>query len=150
LSHKDGERVVNTTSIYVNTINTEALIKLIDPELKIRSLVCFAHLRWKFVVQRPQHLMMRFALRYRVLCWEEPVFDDTEPTLKFEICPRSGVVVLQPALPPGPDDDQYTAMLRSLLDEYIGANPVGLVRWYYTPMMLGFSRDTPAVCTVYH
>jgi UDP-galactopyranose mutase len=25
------------------------------------TLVCFSHLRWDFVYQRPQHLMSRFA-----------------------------------------------------------------------------------------
>jgi UDP-galactopyranose mutase len=93
--------------------------------------------------------MTRFARSYRVLYWEEPVYDVSEPNLKVEVCPRSGVIVLQPALPPGQDDDRYTSMLKQLLEDYLGAPPVGLVRWYYTPMMIGFSRDLPAACTVY-
>jgi hypothetical protein len=38
-------------------------------------LICFSHLRWDFVFQRPQHLMSRFARSMEVLVWEEPVFD---------------------------------------------------------------------------
>jgi ribonuclease BN (tRNA processing enzyme) len=37
------------------------------------DLVCFSHLRWDFVFQRPQHLLTRFARRGRVFYVEEPV-----------------------------------------------------------------------------
>ena len=35
--------------------------------------ICFSHLRWDFVFQRPQHLMSRFARDMAVIYWEEPV-----------------------------------------------------------------------------
>jgi UDP-galactopyranose mutase len=38
------------------------------------DLVCFSHLRWDFVYQRPQHLLSRFAKYGRVFYFEEPVF----------------------------------------------------------------------------
>ena len=38
-------------------------------------LVCFSHLRWDFVWQRPQHLLSRAAKHYRVLQIEEPLFE---------------------------------------------------------------------------
>ncbi len=34
-------------------------------------LVCFSHLRWNFVYQRPQHLMSRFARKYETYLIEE-------------------------------------------------------------------------------
>ena len=37
------------------------------------DLLCFSHLRWDFVFQRPQHLMTRFARERRVFYIEEPV-----------------------------------------------------------------------------
>ena len=37
------------------------------------TLICFSHLRWNFVFQRPQHLMSRFARQMDVIFWEEPV-----------------------------------------------------------------------------
>ena len=46
------------------------------PELSRRDLVCFSHLRWHFVTQRPQHLLSRAARDRRVFYFEEPVFDD--------------------------------------------------------------------------
>jgi hypothetical protein len=36
------------------------------------TLICFSHLRWNFVFQRPQHLMCRFAREMNVIYWEEP------------------------------------------------------------------------------
>ncbi len=38
------------------------------------DLVCFSHLRWDFVYQRPQHLMSRLAADFRIFFIEEPVF----------------------------------------------------------------------------
>ncbi len=39
-----------------------------------RTLLCFSHLRWAFVFQRPQHLLTRAAAAMRVVYWEEPVW----------------------------------------------------------------------------
>jgi UDP-galactopyranose mutase len=36
------------------------------------DLLCFSHLRWHFVTQRPQHLLTRCAKDRRVFFWEEP------------------------------------------------------------------------------
>ena len=33
------------------------------------TLICFSHLRWNFVFQRPQHLMSRFAHEMNVIFW---------------------------------------------------------------------------------
>ena len=43
------------------------------PEPQPTTLICFSHLRWNFVFQRPQHLMSRFAREMNVIYWEEPV-----------------------------------------------------------------------------
>ncbi len=42
-------------------------------------LICFSHLRWDFVFQRPQHLMTRFARTMRVIYLEEPVTGGAAP-----------------------------------------------------------------------
>jgi len=44
------------------------LIKKFAMEIDI---ICFSHLRWKFVYQRPQHLMSRAALSSRIFYFEE-------------------------------------------------------------------------------
>ncbi|MDQ3233524.1 MAG: hypothetical protein M3Q07_17035, partial [Pseudobdellovibrionaceae bacterium] len=40
------------------------------------DLICFSHLRWNFVFQRPQHLMTRISRERRVFFFEEPIFTD--------------------------------------------------------------------------
>lgn len=40
------------------------------------DLICFSHLRWNFVFQRPQHLMTRYP--GRVFFMEEPVMHPDE------------------------------------------------------------------------
>lgn len=116
-----------------------------------RLLVCFSHLRWDFVFQRPQHLMTRFAQDRSVLYWEEPEVRDTQtaPELRLRRCDGSLVVVATPLLPPGLDAPAQDAALRQLLDTYLAGQDVELTRWYYTPMMLGFSRHLDEACTVY-
>lgn len=111
------------------------------------DLVCFAHLRWDFVFQRPQHLLSRAARSMRVLYWEEPVWTPggsphvvTRPT-------DEGVLVLQPHIPHGFD----TVMtLRALLDDALLREGVAdPVLWFYTPHALGFAGHVPGRLTVY-
>src|SRR5688572_9633549 len=48
--------------------------KFIKSGRKLPDLVCFSHLRWDFVYQRPQHLLTRCARDRRVFFVEEPIF----------------------------------------------------------------------------
>jgi UDP-galactopyranose mutase len=113
--------------------------------------ICFSHLRWNFVFQRPQHLMTRCAKGRRVIFWEEPLIeaDAMAPRLESRTCEQSRVVVATPVLPEGLTDSERTEALRDLLDDLVEENEGDLIRWYYTPMMLDFSRHLEAVCTVY-
>lgn len=111
-------------------------------------MVCFSHLRWQFVVQRPQHLMQRFAKDRQVIFWEESVSGDGPPTLRMHRDPENGILVVTPEISDALDGPARTHVLRSLLEALIGDAPVAL-RWYYTPMMLPFSRELPSACTVY-
>ena len=116
------------------------------------TLLCFSHLRWDFVFQRPQHLMSRFADEMTVVFWEEPVELDTKepPLLRVraaEDYPNVRIVV--PHLPKGLDEPQREAALKRLLDAYSAGLSRPLVAWYYTPMMLPFSRDLDASVVVF-
>lgn len=126
---------------------------------RIGTLVCFSHLRWNFVFQRPQHLMSRLARSFRVVFWEEPryVAGLGEPRLALETCARSGVIVAVPELPEGFDQRQSEAACRVLLDAELALQRAParqdkggkLVAWYYTPMMLPFSEHLAADCVIY-
>ncbi len=123
-----------------------------DPAARDRqTLICFSHLRWNFVFQRPQHLMTRFAKGRRVVFWEEPVAGplETSPRLDARTCPDSGVLIVTPILPDSGSEVERDAMLALLLDGLLAGFGGDLIRWYYTPMMLSFSRHLEAVCTVY-
>jgi len=116
------------------------------------ALLCFSHLRWDFVFQRPQHLMVRFARTMPVIFWEEPIEGDGPARLDLrEGAP--GVTVATPHLPHHCSGQAREDALRHLLDELVGdqtsGNETKLIRWYYTPMMLTFSAHLRAQCTIY-
>jgi UDP-galactopyranose mutase len=114
-------------------------------------LICFSHLRWDFVFQRPQHLMNRFAPSSTVVFWEEPriVEDLDSARLDTHLCPQTSVIVATPELPARQDVATHQETLKQLLDIFVGRFEGKLVRWYYTPMMLPFSEHIPAECVVY-
>ncbi len=115
------------------------------------ALICFSHLRWNFVFQRPQHLMSRFADERRAIFWEEPeaALPGCEPALGVRTCAETGVVVVTPSLPGGMADAEQESVLKALLDGFLAGERGPFVRWYYTPMMLPFSRHIEAAATVY-
>ncbi len=48
-------------------------------------IVCFSHLGWYFVFQRPHHLMSRAARSRAVFFWEEPLYEERDDgVLEFE------------------------------------------------------------------
>lgn len=49
-----------------------------------RNLLCFSHLDWNFVYQRPQHLLSRFSKNYNVFYFEEPKYGDEDKIFKIE------------------------------------------------------------------
>jgi hypothetical protein len=112
-------------------------------------LICFSHLRWNFVYQRPQHLLSRAMADYTVWYWEEPLFEEGADVARIHIAPQpSGVLVLTPVLAHGSSGEEQVQTQRALLDELLKQRkPEQLVTWYYTPMALKFSDHlTAAVC----
>jgi glycosyltransferase involved in cell wall biosynthesis len=112
------------------------------------DLLCFSHLRWNFVFQRPQHLMTRFARDRRVFYWEEPVFGADRAWL--DVSPGAdGVTLIVPHLP-HLDADGAEAALRTLLDGWMADEGTGrFVAWFYTPMALGWAGHLDPLATVY-
>ncbi len=110
------------------------------------DILCFSHLRWHFVTQRPQHLLTRAARGGRVFFWEEPVFDESEPRLEL-LEAGEGLQVVRPHLAPGTDADRgQRELLAGLLRDVASQE---YVCWYYTPMALGFTGDLRPAVTVY-
>ncbi len=131
-------------------VEVEAEPSAPDPEPA--TLLCFSHLRWNFVFQRPQHLMSRFAREMSVIYWEEPVDVGPKETAYLQVREAQdapGVRIIVPHLPQGMPDDAREAALGRLLDAHIAAIRGPLITWYYTPMMLPFSRNIEADVTVF-
>ena len=117
----------------------------------MQAVICFSHLRWNFVFQRPQHLMVRFAKTHRVFYIEEPtpLDDGAAPYLHKHVDAMSGVCVVTPRCPVGTVDETET-MVRELLDTMVrDEHIVRPVLWYYTPMMRPLSAHLAARCVVY-
>jgi UDP-galactopyranose mutase len=95
--------------------------------------------------------MSRFAKGHSVIYWEEPLaaIGEDGPRLDLKRCPESGVLVATPLLPESLDEPACEAVLRKLLDGLLAGASGELVRWYYTPMSLAFSRHLTASVTVY-
>jgi UDP-galactopyranose mutase len=114
------------------------------------DLVCFSHLRWDFVHQRPQHLLSRAAKDRRVFFIEEPVFDTG--TMRLEVAEReNGLQLVVPHLPDGLRSQvAANVVLRDLVQRLFLANGVvDFVAWYYTPMALSFTADFTPRSVVY-
>jgi UDP-galactopyranose mutase len=115
------------------------------------DLVCFSHLRWDFVYQRPQHLLSRFARTRRVFFIEEPLALSADEA-HLELTQRAdGLTVAVPRLPAGISACQADELQASLVEELFAAAGIRrFVLWYYTPMALGATGGLPpALAIVY-
>lgn len=111
-----------------------------DYPQKPTNLICFSHLRWDFVYQRPQHLLSRFATIFNVYFVEEPFFDAPgDPTISFNLRSEN-LWVVTPHLPHGTSGEEAVKLQKMLLDRMLEkTNLQNFLFWYYTPMALSFS-----------
>jgi glycosyltransferase involved in cell wall biosynthesis len=114
------------------------------------ALVCFSHLRWGFVFQRPQHLLTRAARNYEVYFVEEPIFEDVATWSLRRDCPSPHVTVITPVLPRHLAQAPHEAILRKAVDKLMrGLQQHTVIGWYYTPMALLFTDHLAFDVTVY-
>ncbi|HKX91078.1 MAG TPA: glycosyltransferase [Sphingomicrobium sp.] len=102
--------------------------------------------------QRPQQLMSRCARDMRVIFWEEPVEIGRRETAYLRVREADGfpnVRLAVPHVPEGMPEEAREAALKRLLDAHLSYVTGPLVAWYYTPMMLPFSRHLETAVTVY-
>lgn len=135
----------------VNRIEAFGGSQRINRDETYRSdLVCFSHLRWDFVYQRPQHLLSRAALDRRVYFIEEPVFGSG--SMRHEILDRdNGVRVVVPHLPEGLRSDvAISAVLKEITMRLFQQEEISeYVFWYYTPMALTFTANFKPIAAIY-
>ncbi len=133
-------------------IPAESYAEPAAPDRERPTLLCFSHLRWDFVFQRPQHLMSRFARTMTVVVWEEPMDIGRRETPFLKVSQAEGfpdIRIVVPHLPEGLSEERRAAALKRLLEAHVACLRGPLIAWYYTPMMLEFSRDLDASAVIY-
>ena len=119
--------------------------------------VVFSHLRWDFVLQRPQHLMGRFAKDHRVIFIEEPVpvefTKENENANYWEIRNGADNIFVCRAhtseATHGFSDPQIAAMQRMMPDLIRRLQIENHAVWFYTPMALPLIEHFTPKAVVY-
>lgn len=113
------------------------------------ALLVLSHLRWNFVFQRPQHLMVRAARDRAVYYIEEPLFGEWPDRLECQRDP-SGVMVCTPHIEIGHSPAESQARTARLLADLVKRE--GLTEydlWVYTPMELPVAAKLSPRVTIY-
>jgi len=133
----------------INTDKLFAAAQRLDTDKSV-DLVCFSHLRWDFVYQRPQHLLTRCARDRRVFFIEEPVFSNGSMRLDVREA-ESGVHVVVPNLPEGLRSEiAINAVMKEMTRQlFLDHDIKEYVFWYYTPMALSFTDRFNPIASVY-
>lgn len=105
------------------------------------DLICFCHLRWDFVYQRPQHLMSRFAKYQRVFLIEEPLFD-AEHTNYLQLERKDKLTIVVPHLQHGLSEEDIVSQQVKLLKDLFEEESINnYFFWYYSPMPLAIGNS---------
>ena len=132
-------------------IKTEGLLKASNLSASANvDLVCFSHLRWDFVFQRPQHLLSRCARDRRVFYVEEPVYVNGSMRLDVRET-ETGVRVVVPQLPEGLRSEiAINAVMKEMTRQLFWEHNIeDYIFWYYTPMALSFTDHFKPLVSVY-
>ncbi len=123
--------------------------RILVPEDRAPDLVCFSHLRWNFVFQRPQHLLTRCARERRAFYVEEPRVEEGATRLEVTRDP-SGVMVAVPYLSKELDHADTIAAHKAMIDGLFAEYDIRhYILWYYTPMVLHVTHHLKPLLTVY-
>jgi len=113
------------------------------------DVICFSHLRWSFVFQRPQQLLTRCAAERRVFYVEEPLPSDGEAQLDVKQ-DDNGVYVVVPRLPIQLSEAEREQVQRRLMTDLCSKYELeSYVLWFYTPMALPITQELSPVAVVY-
>jgi UDP-galactopyranose mutase len=121
------------------------------PILSKCPILCFSHLRWDFVLQRPQHLLGRFAQTRPVYFFEEFITTDhTLPYLEMHAFKGTTVTSIRPRIPQSYTPTEREGALKGLVDQLVAQLKLkDPVLWFYTPMMWPIAAHLKASAVVY-
>ncbi|HWJ29286.1 MAG TPA: glycosyltransferase family 1 protein [Flavisolibacter sp.] len=113
------------------------------------DLVCFSHLRWGFVFQRPNHLLSRFSKHQRVFFIEEPIFYEGEDKLHIDNY-NENLYVITPYIKSGLSEYEIHQIQKKFISNILNNMKVNrYFCWYYTPMALPFTDHLNPELTIY-
>ena len=113
------------------------------------DLMCFSHLRWGFVFQRPNHLLTRFSKHQRVFFIEEPIFTDGDEKTHIENY-NDNLYVVTLHLPHGlPHEEVIKRQQKAINSLILQMQIKRFYSWYYTPMALPFTEHLQPEMVVY-
>ncbi len=112
------------------------------------DIVCFSHLRWNFVYQRPQHLLSRFARTQNVYYIEEPFFEAASDSFSITDT-KENVQVIGLHLKGSPAEDTIERQKKLVSEFFAKQNITDYLLWYYTPMALLISNHLQPAVVVY-
>lgn len=118
--------------------------------IKSSIILCFSHLRWDFVHQRPQHILTHASKQQQLIYFEEPIYEEIRyPSMRVN--DRSArITIVTPVLPAGISATKADAIQRRFVDQIVTSTPHDrLTVWYYTPMALRFSDHIACDVCVY-
>jgi glycosyltransferase involved in cell wall biosynthesis len=111
-------------------------------------MICFSHLRWNFVYQRPQHLMKRFAKHQCVFFIEEPEHNGSGD--QFSVTKvAENIYRIVPSVNSQNEmeiRERMQAMVYSVMATY-DINDYWI--WYYTPMALPYTSGLKPQMTIF-
>lgn len=115
------------------------------------DLICFCHIRWNFVYQRPQHLLTRFSHYHRVFIMEEPFYNQPETGYQVQIDPENqNLCVVSMKVSEEDTKNGGIHAIKNMIDSLMKIYSVkNLLLWYYSPMALAYSNHLIPLLTVY-
>lgn len=114
------------------------------------DILCFCHLRWSFVFQRPQHLLSRVARNHRVFFIEEPVFNASDNHMEIAMEDTNKVWIIVPHLKGDMEVTDIMVSQKALLDDLLVSMQIKkYMLWFYSPMALGYSEHLNPELVVY-
>ncbi len=113
------------------------------------NIVCFSHLRWNFVYQRPQHLLSRFARNSAVYYIEESFFDGQDDFYQITETKENVKVVTLHLKGNHKEADTIKRQQKLVSDVFKNENISQYILWYYTPMALLLSNHLKPKMVVY-
>lgn len=116
----------------------------------IKNLICFSHLRWDFVFQRPQHLLTRWGKEMPVYYIEEPMFGNYEVNYLKARSYNDNITIITPHIQEQSGESEIHQYLEDAVKKLIKWNNItDYLFWYITPMALPFSKSLNPKMVVY-